>query len=133
MLSERLLRTSPDRVRAGLVRRNAGPETLAALDGWLALDAERRALATEYDVQAARGRQEKRGCDSSSRKELRAQLAALEDEQRALLARIPNLPRDDVPDGQDASANIELQRWGTPPAFDFAPRRHDELATARDS
>jgi seryl-tRNA synthetase len=124
MLSERLVRTQPDRVRAGLVRRNAGSEALAALEGWLALDAERRALAGEHDELALRGG------DPSARKELRARLEALEDEQRALLARIPNLPRDDVPDGYDASANVELRRWGTPPVFDFTPKRHDELATA---
>ncbi|HET9980778.1 MAG TPA: serine--tRNA ligase, partial [Ktedonobacterales bacterium] len=114
----------PDRVRVGLLRRNVGPETLAALDGWLALDAERRALASEHDQLPGQGG------DESARKELRARLAALEDEQRALLAHIPNLPRDDVPDGYDASANVELRRWGTPPVFDFAPKRHDELATA---
>jgi hypothetical protein len=32
MLSERLLRTHPDLARAGLLRRGAGPEALAALD-----------------------------------------------------------------------------------------------------
>ena len=133
MLSERLLRMRPSLVGAGLLRRHSGPEpfeALAALEDWLALDAERRSLATEFDEQATRGRKGRQDGDSSSRKELRARLAALESEQRALLAQIPNLPRDDVPDGQDASANVELRRWGTPPAFGFAPRRHDELATA---
>ena len=124
MLSERLLRTHPDLARAGLLRRGAGPEALAALDRWLALDAERRALAGEHDWQAGNGG------DPAALKSLRSRLAALEDEQHALLAIIPNLPRDDVPDGHDASANIELRRWGTPPAFDFPPKRHDELATA---
>ena len=124
MLSERLLRMRPYPVGVGLLRRNAGAEALSALEDWLALDAERRTLASEYDELAVRTG------DPSARKELRAQMAGLEDEQRALLARIPNLPGEDVPDGHDASANVELRRWGTPPVFDFAPRRHDELATA---
>ena len=124
MLSERLARSHPDRVREGLRRRGAEPESLAALERWLALDAERRALASEHDLLAMQ-----RG-DPAALKVLRAQLNALEDEQHPLLARVPNLPRDDVPDGHDASANVELRRWGTPPTFDFAPRRHDELATS---
>ena len=124
MLSERLVRAHPERIREGLRRRAAGMETLAALDRWLALDVERRALASEHDQLAGQGG------EPSALRAARARLKALEDEQRLLLARIPNVPRDDVPDGQDASGNVELRRWGTPPSFDFAPKRHDELATA---
>ena len=127
MLSERLLRTHPDRAREGLLRRGAGAEALAALERWLALDTERRALASEHDQQAT---QERQDGEPAALKALRSRLAALEDEQRALLADIPNLPRDDTPDGRDASANVELRRWGTPLAFEFTPKRHDELATA---
>ena len=36
----------------------------------------------------------------------------------------------DVPDGTDESANKEVKRWGTPPAFDFAPKQHFELGEA---
>jgi seryl-tRNA synthetase len=124
MLSERLVRTHPDRVREGLRRRAAEPATLAALERWLALDGERRTLAGEHDTLAAQHG------DSLALRAARARLKALEDEQRALLARIPNVPRDDVPGGKVASANVELRRWGTPPTFTFAPKRHDELATA---
>ncbi|QMW22555.1 serine--tRNA ligase [Sandaracinobacteroides saxicola] len=45
-----------------------------------------------------------------------------------LLAALPNLPADDVPDGADESGNVELKRWGTPRQFDFAPRDHDAVA-----
>ncbi|MGE5334309.1 MAG: serine--tRNA ligase [Nitrososphaerota archaeon] len=124
MLSERLARSHPDRVRAGLRRRAAEPEALAALERWLALDADRRALAGEHDLLAMQL------SDPAALRALRARLKTLEDEQHRLLLVVPNLPRDDVPDGQDASANVELRRWGTPPTFDFAPRRHDELATS---
>jgi seryl-tRNA synthetase len=123
MLSERLVRSHPDRVRQGLQRRRSAPATLAALERWLAHDDERRALAGEHDALA-------KGGDATAAKKAHARLKTLEDEQRALLARIPNLPRDDVPDGQGDAANVELRRWGTPPTFAFAPKRHDELATA---
>lgn len=121
MLSERLVRTHPERIREGLRRRSAEPGTLDALERWLALDSERKTLASEHDALAARG---------SDLSAVRARLKMVEDEQRDVLARIPNIPRDDVPDGHDASSNVELRRWGALPTFDFAPKRHDELATA---
>jgi seryl-tRNA synthetase len=40
---------------------------------------------------------------------------------------VPNLPHDSVPVGHDASANVEVRRWGAPPKFDFAPRPHWEV------
>ena len=43
------------------------------------------------------------------------------------LARIANLPADDVPKGADENDNVEVNRWGTPRAFDFAPKEHYEV------
>jgi seryl-tRNA synthetase len=57
---------------------------------------------------------------------LRARQAALEEE----LAELPNILADDVPDGADESANVELRRWGEPRRFDFAPKEHDDLGAA---
>ncbi len=51
--------------------------------------------------------------------------AALDD----ILATIPNLPADDVPDGADEAGNVELRRWGTPVAMSFAPRDHVDIGT----
>ncbi|MGH6885806.1 MAG: serine--tRNA ligase, partial [Geminicoccales bacterium] len=45
----------------------------------------------------------------------------------ARLAEIPNILADDVPDGADESANVELRRWGEPRRFDFPPKEHDEI------
>ncbi len=46
---------------------------------------------------------------------------------RDFMLAIPNLPHNSVPVGSDASANVEVRRWGAPPKFDFAPRPHWEL------
>ena len=43
---------------------------------------------------------------------------------------VPNRPHSSVPVGHDASANVEVRRWGTPPKFDFKPRPHWEIAEA---
>lgn len=34
--------------------------------------------------------------------------------------------------GKDETENVEVARWGTPPAFDFTPREHGELGAALD-
>src|SRR5262249_61122031 len=43
-----------------------------------------------------------------------------------ILAGIPNLPAADVPDGADASANVEIRRHGNPRNFAFQPKQHFE-------
>jgi seryl-tRNA synthetase len=63
-------------------------------------------------------------------KTLEPQLARLEDELRSLAARLPNVPDDDVPDGESEEDNVEIKRWGEPPSFDFEPRDHVELGEA---
>ena len=40
---------------------------------------------------------------------------------------IPNIPHESVPVGKDESDNVEISRWGTPHAFDFAVKDHVEL------
>ncbi|MAM56039.1 MAG: serine--tRNA ligase [Salinicola sp.] len=44
-----------------------------------------------------------------------------------LVAGLPNLPHDDVPQGADESDNVELHRWGAPREFDFEVRDHVDL------
>ncbi|WP_029057173.1 serine--tRNA ligase [Stappia stellulata] len=46
------------------------------------------------------------------------------------LSVLPNMPLDDVPDGADESANVELRRIGTPRAYDFTPKEHFEVGAA---
>ncbi len=54
----------------------------------------------------------------------------LEQKLRGLLSQLPNLLDIDVPDGLSEGDNVELKRWGTPPAFDFPPLQHFELGEA---
>jgi seryl-tRNA synthetase len=46
--------------------------------------------------------------------------------QRFMLS-VPNLPHSSVPVGHDASTNVEIRRWGSPPKFDFTPKPHWEV------
>ena len=47
-----------------------------------------------------------------------------------LLAGIPNLPHDSVPDGADETSNVEERRWGEPRDFDFDPLDHVAVGEA---
>ncbi len=48
-------------------------------------------------------------------------------ELNQLLAQIPNIPLDEVPDGKDETGNIEVRRWGEKPGFNWEPKQHFEL------
>src|SRR5258706_3204092 len=142
MLGEKLLRERPDEVRAGLRRRHAGAEAERDLDRWRALDAERREAATRHDDLARVAAQARRGAHAPSTEEARARararerraaaeaLGALEARLREVALRLPTLPDPRVPEGDGPAANVVLRHWGEPPALDFAPRTHDELAAA---
>jgi seryl-tRNA synthetase len=43
---------------------------------------------------------------------------------------LPNIPQNDVPDGEDETANVVLKTWGEPTRFDFPPLAHWDLGPA---
>jgi seryl-tRNA synthetase len=128
----KLLRTSPQQVRAALARRG-DPSVTRLLDEVEALDMRRRALAGQLDqINAERNeaakadaRQMKEQGELSTavrdaRRKLGERSAALEvelkDVEEALgqkLLYVPNLPLPDVPDG-DESHNQVVRTWGEP-------------------
>jgi seryl-tRNA synthetase len=110
------------------------------------LDAERRAAVTESEQLKAQrnaetqeiGKLRKAGEDTAERqqkvREMGERIAALDsaagelDEQfRQMLAGVPNTPHPSVPTGKSADDNVEVRRWGTPPAFSFQPKAHWDL------
>lgn len=138
------IRKHPGEFDAGLQRRGAEP----AADRILALDARRREITTRLQeaqsrrneaskaIGQAMGKGDKDTADSlkSEVSEIKQAMPALEEEDRKLgaelqdlLAALPNLPAEDVPDGADEAANVELARWGTPREFAFTPREHAGL------
>lgn len=124
MLNERWLRRSPDEARTALARRGAAAETLAALDAWLALDAERRTAAARFDALASQAN----AIDEA--REAKRALDTLISRQRAVALTLPNAPDSRAPDGSGPAANRVVHIWGTPPAFDFTPAPHDALGAA---
>ncbi|MGA6826106.1 serine--tRNA ligase [Nitrospira sp. NS4] len=63
-------------------------------------------------------------------REIETGLRSVEESLADLNLRIPNIPHESVPAGQDAADNVEIRRWGTYPAFSFAPKPHWDLGEA---
>jgi seryl-tRNA synthetase len=61
---------------------------------------------------------------------LEGDLKKVEDDLHKALADIPNTPADDVPDGADASGNVEHHVVGNKRNYAFAPKQHFELGEA---
>jgi seryl-tRNA synthetase len=55
---------------------------------------------------------------------------AAEEELNKVLATIPNLPLDEVPDGKDETGNVEHHRYGAKRDYAFKPKQHFELGEA---
>lgn len=145
MLDIKWIRENAEALDAALARRGLPGESshLLQLD-----QARREALTASQEIQARRnalskeiGQRKGRGQDAVN---LLAEVARCKNEQAELeicaasadsellqaLAQIPNLPADDVPDGRDATANVEIRRWGEPRALDFQPREHFQIGEA---
>ncbi len=138
------IRENPEGFDAALARR--GASQIAAQI--VALDERRRSVLTKLQDGLARRNEASKAIgaamgkgDTATADALKAEVAtlkdslpAIEDEERALgteldglLAAIPNLPMDDVPEGADETDNVEIARWGEPRKFDFAPRDHADI------
>ncbi len=91
--------------------------------------AESNRLAKEVGAAAKRGEDVSELRERA--KEVKARVQDLEEQQRTLAAEleefllgVPNLPSDDLPDG-NTDEDAELVRtWGEPPTFDFEPTDH---------
>jgi seryl-tRNA synthetase len=151
----RFIREHPDAFDRALARRGLAPESKRLI----ALDETRRKKIFELETAQARRNavskrigEAKKKKDDATATELMAEVAELKDEigkmegevvalQRELhfgkrvgigagLATLPNIPLDDVPDGKDASDNVEHHRFGAKRSYAFTPKQHFELGEA---
>ena len=143
----KLIRQDPAAFDAALARR--GDASVSS--ELLAMDESRRAkiLAAETaqaeankaakEVGAAKGRGDEAEFERLRAlvAEKKAEIAALNEEAKAedarltdALARIANLPYDDVPDGADEDDNVEIRRWREPRRINNAKEHFDIPAVA---
>jgi seryl-tRNA synthetase len=143
----RFIRDNPDAFDRGLARRGLPPQAQRLI----AFDEQRRAkiLALET-AQARRNAASKEIGDARKNKDeekakgllsevtaLKELIPAMEVQEREVskaldkaLAEIPNLPLDEVPDGEDETRNVEHLRFGVKREYAFAPKQHFELGEA---
>ena len=138
----RAIRENPAAFDAALARRGVSD----ASSELLKIDSDRRnaILAAETaqaeqnkaskDVGAAKGRGDEaeferlRALVAEKKAEVADMNARAKELDEALtdsLARLPNLPYDDIPDGADEADNVEIHRWGTPPEIVDAKEHYD--------
>src|SRR5665213_2313792 len=146
MLDLMLLRRDPERVRRAAARRATGA---AFVDEVLAIDAKLRAARTGAEQLKA----EKNGLTAQISKaadrgaeaqRLRPEIAALDariaeagktipELERAIdaiLADVPNLLDESVPEGAGEADNVLVRESGAPPQLSFAAKSHWELGEA---
>lgn len=146
MLDEKLLRKDAELVASQLRRRGVQFDT----ENFSKLEASRKSLDVRLqELQAQRNAASKKigeliksGVEvdaaktqvASELEEVDAQLDLVKSEQAAirselneLLMALPNIAADDVPDGNDESANVEIDSWGQPRAMEFEPQDHVDL------
>jgi seryl-tRNA synthetase len=64
---------------------------------------------------------------SSSIEKINEHQKKIKDDLHKILSNIPNIPHQDVPNGKDENDNIEINKSGHIPKFDFIPKSHYEL------
>ncbi len=145
MLDINQLRKDLPDVLARLERRKS-PQPFLDVERFQSLEAERKAIQTRTEeLQAKRnslskqiGQLKAKGEDTAA---VMAEVAGLGEalassaqrldviqaQMSEMLMALPNLPHDSVPAGADETGNVEVRRWGTPRAFDFAVKDHVDL------
>ena len=147
MLDIKWIRDNPGKLDEALRRRGAEP---AAID-LIKLDETRRdhlkrlqqlqnrRNEASKEIGKAKGSGDESAADALIREvaEIKAEIQEGEETERRIdqaledaLARIPNLPLDDVPEGADETANVEIRRVGDRPDLGFEAKEHYELGEA---
>jgi seryl-tRNA synthetase len=141
----RFVRENPKAFDKGLRRRGLDPAAAAILE----VDKRRRAAISESEAIQARRKTLSQQIGMAKRKgenadTLMAEVASLEEglrngereaqrldeELKGKLEVLPNLPVDEVPDGADEHANVEVRRHGNQRNFSFQPKDHVAIGEA---
>ncbi|WP_140985726.1 serine--tRNA ligase [Asticcacaulis tiandongensis] len=141
------LRETPETYIKGWESRGRTSAT-ADVEQLLSLDKALRAAKTAFETNQAQLKKlsgeigkAKAQKDEARASELMAEVEALkggiaaaqEDERTAdvnlrdLLASLPNLPFEEVPQGEDEAGNVEVRTHGAPTKLAFAPKDHADL------
>ena len=148
MLDLKFIRDNPETVRKAI--RDKQLDTLPKLEQLLLTDEEYRLLRTDLEEKQAERNASSKQIGELKRKgksaadliramgELSNEVKSLEERGRSLqhqleglMLEIPNIPHESVPYGRSEHDNVVVHERGEKPTFDFSPKPHWELATAR--
>lgn len=147
MFDLKAIRENPDAFDAGWARRGLDPQTPTILEKdklirkvkTMVQEAEAARNKASKQIGAAMGRGDKEEAErlktevAGAKNVIAALGVQLESEDTILndlLASLPNIPADDVPNGASEDENVEIAKWGDPRSFDFDPKAHDDLGEA---
>ncbi len=147
MLDIKVIRTETERVKKALSRR----KEVVDIDALLALDNERREALFEVEKKKNAQNEEskripvlkKEGKDvsalfedmkklSADIKEYDEKIRNLDEQINKIMLTIPNIPADDVPDGETDEDNVEVRKFMEPTKFDFEPKAHWDIGADLD-
>jgi seryl-tRNA synthetase len=143
----RLVRDDPEAFDAALAKRGAARASKEILEADDTLRLIKTSLQEKQNVRnqvskaigeaMGKGDRERAAELKATVAELKNEIPVAEERERAteqyrdaMLAALPNLAADGVPDGADEESNVEIARWGTPQAFDFEPKEHADFGPA---
>ncbi len=147
MLDIKRIRENLEDIKKAMDRRG---EKEFDLDAVVELDDQRRellkeveALKSEMNVEQKKipqlmkeGKKEEAEAEKVKLKDLSERIKGLDekvknvqDELQYRLLRIPNVPNENVPQGDTDEDNIEIRKWGEPRTFDFEFKPHWDLGT----
>jgi seryl-tRNA synthetase len=144
VLDLKLLRNSPEEVARCLKRRGYEFDLIK----WSDLENKRKSLQSDTEGLQAQlntiskkiGELKRSKQDSSKIKKEGTKLTSLIKTKskkldtllqtiNGIVMEMPNMPDQDVPEGQDEKGNLEIRTHGTPPKFGFNPLDHLELGS----
>lgn len=147
MLDIKLIRTQPDVVKAALARRKMD------IDIDLLLDYDKQKREIMYQTEQLKAQQnevskkipvmKKNGEDVApvfaQMKEISDKIKAddetikgLDEKIEEIMYSIPNIPNDEVPDGDTDEDNVEIRKFMEPTKFDFEPKAHWDVGENLD-
>ncbi len=146
MIDIKLIRENPDIVRKDLKKRGADDKA-KILEQLIGGDKKWRELIVEADkmrqrrnqlsMEIAKLKKEKKNADAQLKeagklaeqiKKDESEIKNLEELNRTLLMRIPNILHESVPIGKDESDNKEIKKFGKPTKFKFQAKDHIDLS-----
>ncbi len=137
MLDIELIRENPEEVKKGMQSKGFDP---SVVDEVLKLDEERRELLQKVEnlrhaineISDVQGKPSEEQINKA--RELKEELQKVEPalkrvetEFEEAWMQIPNMPAEDMPEGEGEEDNEEVRTWGEKPEFDFEPKPYWEL------